>query len=78
MKQGGLILSMTKPDFKTISLQEFRKYLKVNRHDSTAWDIYYKRMDEESTRISFPRPHSLEDIQNSIDSNQQLKAKFES
>lgn len=67
-----------KPDFRTVSLKEFRSYLRQNRHDSAAWDIYFKRMDAESTRISFPPPNSLEDIQNSIDSNPALKAKFES
>lgn len=65
-----------KPDFNNISLKDFREYLKANRNDSEAWDIYYVRMDRESSRVNFPCPANPEDIRQAIESNSELKAKF--
>ena len=67
---------MMKPDFNSITLKEFRKYLKANRQDREAWNIYLDRMDRESTKISFPPPKSLEDVAEAINSNPEVKAKF--
>ena len=67
---------MMKPDFNSITLKEFRKYLKANRQDREAWDIYLDRMDKESTKVSFPLPKSLEDVAEAINSNPEVKAKF--
>ena len=67
---------MTKPDFKTISLKKFRSYLKANRNDTEAWDIYMARLDKEASRTNFPCPTSPEDIKEAINSNTELKAKF--
>lgn len=65
-----------KPDFKTISLKEFRSYLRVNRNDTEAWDIYMARLDKEASKTNFPPPASPEDIKEAINSNTELKAKF--
>ena len=67
---------MTKPDFSSINLKEFRNYLRQNRHDRQAWDIYLNRMDNEATKISFPHPTGIEDIQQAIKSNAELKTKL--
>lgn len=67
---------MMKPDFNTISLKEFRDYLKKNRSDTEAWDIYMERLDRETTKVSFPYPDSPKDIEQAINSNAELKAKF--
>ena len=71
-----MTLSMTKPDFSSISLKEFRTYLRKNRHDRQAWEIYLTRMDNEATKISFPCPSGIEDIQQAINSNAELKTKL--
>jgi hypothetical protein len=67
---------MTKPDFNTISLKEFRNYLRANRNDDEAWNIYLTRLDNEATSVSFPCPSSVEDVKQAINSNTKLKAKF--
>ena len=72
----GEYLDMTKPDFNTIPLKEFRNYLKKNRSDRDAWDIYMERLDRETTKVSFPCPNSPEDIEIAINSNTELKTKF--
>ena len=72
-----MILSMTKPDFNNISLKEFRNYLRINRNDTQAWDIYMARLDKEATRTNFPCPMSLEQLEETVKSNPELKAKFD-
>lgn len=68
---------MTKPDFNTISLKEFRNYLRTNRGDTQAWDIYLTRLDKEAARTNFPLPASLEQLEETVRSNPELKAKFD-
>ncbi len=68
---------MMKPDFNTISLKEFRNYLRINRNDTQAWDIYLARLDKEATRINFPCPANLEELEETVKSNPELKAKFD-
>ncbi len=48
MVDGGLV-TMTKPDYKQMSLQELRKYVLSYREDEEAWNEYASR----------PRPNSV-------------------
>jgi hypothetical protein len=48
MVDGGLA-TMTKPNYKQMSLQELRKYVLSHREDQEAWDEYANR----------PRPNSV-------------------
>jgi hypothetical protein len=48
MVDGGLA-TMTKPDYKQMSLQELRKYILSHREDQEAWEEYANR----------PRPNSV-------------------
>ncbi|MGL4881850.1 MAG: DUF6887 family protein [Waterburya sp.] len=68
---------MMKPDFKTISLKELRDYLKINRTDNEAWDVFFDRIDRESTKSPlYPAPKSLEDFEKFLEDNPEIKARF--
>ena len=68
---------MTKPDFKTISLKELRDYLRVNRRDERAWDIFFDRIDSEATKSPlYEAPKSPEDFEQFLENNPEVKAKL--
>ena len=68
---------MTKPNFRTITLKEFREYLKVNRTDDEAWDIFFDRLDKEGQRSClYPPITSPEQFEQLLQDNPEVRAKF--
>ena len=66
-----------KPDFKTITLKEFREYLKVNRTDDEAWDIFFDRLDKEAQRSpTYPPITSPEQFEQFLQEHPEVKARF--
>ena len=66
-----------KPNFRTITLKEFREYLKVNRTDDEAWDIFFDRLDKEGQRSRlYPPITSSEQFEQFLQDNPEVRAKF--
>jgi hypothetical protein len=54
---------MSKPDFKTMSRAELRKYVLEHREDNEAFQTYVDKFTNSDT-ILFPAPQSIEDLAN--------------
>ena len=66
-----------KPNFRAITLKEFREYLKVNRTDDEAWDIFFDRLDKEGQRSRlYPPIKSPEQFEQLLQDNPEVKARF--
>ena len=69
---------MTKPDFKTMPLKELRGYVKTNRQDTQAWDIFLDRIDSEATKSPlYDAPLNFEEFEQVLEQNPEVKAKLE-
>ncbi len=68
---------MMKLDFKTISLKDSRSYIKVNRKDIQAWDIFLDRINSEATKSPlYDVPSSFEEFELILEQNPDVKAKL--
>jgi hypothetical protein len=66
-----------KPDFKTMTLKDLRGYLRANRTDNQAWDIFFERIDSEAIKSPlYDAPKSFEDFEQFLESNPEVKARL--
>ena len=63
-----------KPNFKSISLRELRSYLRQNRNDQEAWDIFFERIDREAQKSPlYPAIKKPEDLNSFLNKLSELK-----
>ena len=60
-----------------MNLKDLRKYLKANRTDDKAWDIFFERIDSEAAKSPlYDAPQSFEDFEQFLENNPEVKAKL--
>ena len=55
---------------------ELRDYLRKNRTDELAWDIFMSKNDASSSKSLYDAPKSLEDFEQFVENNPEVKAKL--
>lgn len=68
---------MTKPDFRAITLKQLRDYLRANRTDEEAWDIFFDRVDREAKKSPlYPPITNPEQLDRLLKDNPEIRARF--
>ena len=53
---GAGILSMTKPNYSSMTRAELKNYLLHNRHDEEGWTVFFEKLNQLDRSHSYPPP----------------------
>ena len=68
---------MNKSDYEAMTRKELRDYLRINRTDEEAWEIFMQKNDREATKSPlYPAPKSFEEFEKFLEENPEVKARF--
>ena len=68
---------MNRSDYEAMNRIELRDYLRKNRTDELAWDVFMNKNDASPSKSPlYDAPKSLEDFQQFLENNPEVKAKL--
>lgn len=69
---------MSKATYESMTREELRDYLRSNRNNSEAWEVFFDKLDRKTEeKITLPSFNSLEELEEIVSQNPTIKAKFE-
>jgi hypothetical protein len=70
---------MNKATYESMSREELRDYLRGDRNNSEAWEVFFDKLNQQKTKekITLPSFNSLEELEEIISQNPVIKAKLE-